>query len=137
VDVILKHNAYLEGPGMVDALVRYYTSGWSVPKRLDGMTRDQLKELSLMLGMRSLILASVLPFEKCHRVELLEGLLQELQQLLNAWPTAAGEQGQDPHALFPPLQLDAWWDTWKVTVEAASSGKSLKNKNKQRLAVPA
>jgi hypothetical protein len=88
-----------------------------------------------MLSMRSLVLSSVLPYDKYTRVELLDELRQELWKLIDAWPDEAAGQERGPHAHFPALQLDAWWAAWQEAIEAASEGKPVGDG--QRPAVPA
>jgi hypothetical protein len=85
VDAVLRWAGYNRGPAVLDALARYY-AGWSVPDRLDGLARDQLEELHLMVGLRVLVLSYVLPAGEIRRLLVLEGLREELQRLIASWP---------------------------------------------------
>jgi len=120
VDVILKRMAFLKGPIMLDILLRHYTSGWKVPTTLEESSREQLKELSLMLSIRTLILAWTLPFKKFGRVVLLRYLTKELDALADRWPADGGTA-----ALTGIVRPDDF-ALWRKAVEAASTGKGLK-----------
>jgi hypothetical protein len=86
VDAVLRWAGYNRGPAVLDALERYYRSGWSVPDRLDDLTREQLEELDLMVRLRALVLSYVLPAGEIRRLLVLEGLREELQRLIASWP---------------------------------------------------
>jgi hypothetical protein len=144
VDVILKRVGFFRGPIMLEQLIRYYRSGWTVPERLDGLTRPQLEELHLMLTVRCLVLAWVLPIERFHRVFLLQELLGELKAVIDAWPApdASGRPraGGEPHQAGPcqpgadpslvpagpaeqiraqPEEAERRWAAWRAAVLAA------------------
>jgi hypothetical protein len=61
VDVFLKHLGFLKGPFMIAALERYFREGLQIPATLEGLTREQLEDLHLKVGARSVILVRVLP----------------------------------------------------------------------------
>jgi hypothetical protein len=54
--MLLKWYGLVRGPVMLDAMIRYFNSDWSVPERLDGVTKGQLEELHLMMTVRADIL---------------------------------------------------------------------------------
>ena len=86
VDVILKMIGLQGGLIMLEEAIRYYTSSWQVPERLEALTKAELIELHAMIETEALILVWVLPFEKCQRVIRLQALGQELQALIDALP---------------------------------------------------
>jgi hypothetical protein len=117
IDLFLKLYGYLKGPLMLEALLRYYTSGWKVPERLDGLTRGQLEDLALMLRIRTIVLARVLPFERLGGMLLMDQMIRRLDAALDAWP-----KGGDCGLLADlcPDDRQRWWDAWRALVVIGS-----------------
>jgi hypothetical protein len=121
VDVLLKLYGFLKGPIFLEWLIRYFRGGWSAPERLEDASIEQLQELILMLELRALIQARVLPFPECLRAERLWAQTRELQRHidarsgnLQAAPGHASSEAAPADELLSPPGSDpeAWWLAW-------------------------
>jgi hypothetical protein len=95
--MLLKWYGLVRGPVMLEAMIRYFSSGWSVPERLDGLAKGQLEELHRMMTVRADILGCLRPLGNHLRVRRLERSLQSLRAFINSWrdPVQAGPYGID------------------------------------------
>ena len=121
VDVILKRVAFHGGPVLLEQTLKYYTSGWSVPRTLAVLTRAEVGELQERLHTRAFILAWTLPVEKCERALVLGELANELDALAASLPDPAAASGK---AAAPSAEQRAWFSAWRKAVRAASGGLS-------------
>jgi hypothetical protein len=127
VDLILKRAAFLKGPIFLEMFLHYYTTPLVMPRQLDGLSREQLEELSRMLLTRLIILAWTLPPAKILRVRLLQDLLYQLDGVIDAWP-ATGTDATQAASVGPSLMSadrEAWWAVWREAFATASSGQGL------------
>ncbi len=115
IDVFLKWVAYFKGPLILPSMVRYYTSGRTMPDRLDGLTREELEDLHAMLSIRALILSHVLPFERYQPVLRLMTLLDELDNLIKSRPVGVP-------ALPTALEVKVSWEAGPVLTRTISAG---------------
>jgi hypothetical protein len=135
VDVFLKHLGFLKGPFMIQALERYFREGLKIPDTLEGLTREQLVDLKLKVGARSVILIRVLPPEKSQRAWLLHELEQRLQTLIASWSDDTRPLGQASLlAAITPAEQEQWWREWRKVAVAAHTGKKPKGKKKASVA---
>jgi hypothetical protein len=121
-DVLLRWAGFVLGLPVLEAMIRYYASGWAVPESLGGSTRAGLEELRAMLLVRVIVLARVLPPEKLHRVRLLDQLVAELEQCIVTWPEGGPTQTAGHDTGPPTSALVQWWASWRELTLAVSKG---------------
>jgi hypothetical protein len=110
VDRILKRAALVGGRFVLEQVLGYYRHGCSVPADPGDLTAGDLTRLRERLLGRTLVLTWVLPFERLHRVAVLQNLGRELDALIAA--RVAGSAAPVGRA----------WDAFGRAVEAASTG---------------
>jgi hypothetical protein len=83
-DVFLRLVGFQDGPVVLGQFLRYLRGGWSVPERLDGVSAEQLDELTVMLQIKALIALYVRPLRQCGPVFRLYELPLELQTYVDS-----------------------------------------------------
>ncbi len=109
-DVVLRRAGYLHGPDFLTSTVRYYTSGYTVPPTLEGLSRAQVRDLADMLCMRAMVVQWMqrandrkLSWSLRLLVELLQGYFLHLSE----------EEGVVPRSATPPVTgTQTWLEDW-------------------------
>jgi hypothetical protein len=139
-DVLLRLYGFLLGTIFLEALHRYFRGGWSIPESLEAATSEELRNLSLMILMKAVVAARVLPFARANRALRLLELSEELRQYADSLPDAQGTL-EGLATLTPALPLSRetagpssgaadkesnagaeasdWWAAWKAAALAA------------------
>jgi hypothetical protein len=122
VDLFLMRLGYRLGPYGVTMAEKYFRCGVTVPERLDGLTKEQLDDLHMLLVVRGIVFNETLPGTQLPRLQRFGQLLGELGQFIEAWADPADGTTTGPASLAPPRAVRERWDTWRAAMVAASSG---------------
>jgi hypothetical protein len=122
VDLLLKKAGLLGGKALLERMIRYYTSGWRVPKQLAGQSHEQLSELYSMFAVHGLILAWVQPIEENARVEFVMDMCKELKKLVDDMAACTAAPARLPFGLPADSAdlLESWWSSWQKTIQLAA-----------------
>ena len=134
-DILLKWFSYRKGPLFLEDTLRYFRLGVRIPERLDRASRAELEELVVMLQLRAIVLACILPFPKCNRALVIGQLAKELAERIPsltgeasmpgesayapAGPSADAGATQPALAVATPIESPSWWSAMREAILAA------------------